>query len=296
MEEEQAQISQRLEIEKIKATSDAEAARAREDGLTASEEARIGRERQTSVMEVSKRSELRKIEIDSQLNLELKKVDSAIQLAAKHVEEARAQAQAELARSEVIQAQERVQTDRELAMAARSHQLALKRVEEEGNVESAKAETAASTLLRRIRAESEAMNSKAEAERLRMLAQSEGERALIDAENTRSESLNRLKLEQYRLDKLPVIVAEMMKPAEKIDSIRIHQISGLGGAPGTTTNADLGKPPVNQVMDSILSMALQLPALRSIGDSIGLDFSSAVSPSSGTRVEAEPSPPKRSPK
>jgi flotillin len=196
----------------------------------------------------------------------------------------------------VIQAQERVQTDRELAMAARSHQLALKRVEEEGNVESAKAETAASTLLRRIRAESEAMNSKAEAERLRMLAQSEGERALIDAENTRSESLNRLKLEQYRLDKLPVIVAEMMKPAEKIDSIRIHQISGLGGAPGTTTNADLGKPPVNQVMDSILSMALQLPALRSIGDSIGLDFSSAVSPSSGTRVEAEPSPPKRSPK
>ena len=296
MEEEQAQISQRLEIEKIKATSDAEAARAREDGLTASEEARIGRERQTSVMEVSKRSELRKIEIDSQLNLELKKVDSAIQLAAKHVEEARAQAQAELARSEVIQAQERVQTDRELAMAARSHQLALKRVEEEGNVESAKAETAASTLLRRIRAESEAMNSKAEADRLRMLAQSEGERALIDAENTRSESLNRLKLEQYRLDKLPVIVAEMMKPAEKIDSIRIHQISGLGGAPGTTTNADLGKPPVNQVMDSILSMALQLPALRSIGDSIGLDFSSAVSPSSGTRVEAEPSPPKRSPK
>jgi flotillin len=296
MEEEQAQISQRLEIEKIKATSDAEAARAREDGLTASEEARIGRERQTSVMEVSKRSELRKIEIDSQLNLELKKVDSAIQLAAKHVEEARAQAQAELARSEVIQAQERVQTDRELAMAARSHQLALKRVEEEGNVESAKVETAASTLLRRIRAESEAMNSKAEAERLRMLAQSEGERALIDAENTRSESLNRLKLEQYRLDKLPVIVAEMMKPAEKIDSIRIHQISGLGGAPGTTTNADLGKPPVNQVMDSILSMALQLPALRSIGDSIGLDFSSAVSPSSGTRVEAEPSPPKRSPK
>ena len=64
MEEEQAQISQRLEIEKIKATSDAEAARAREDGLTASEEARIGRERQTSVMEVSKRSELRKIEIE----------------------------------------------------------------------------------------------------------------------------------------------------------------------------------------------------------------------------------------
>jgi flotillin len=297
MEEEQAQINQRLEIEKIKAASDAEAAKAREGALTTSEEARIGRERQTNVMEVAKKSELRKIEIDSQLNLELKKVDSAIQLAAKQVEEARAQAQAELARSDVIQAQEQVQTNRDLAVAARSHDLALKRVEEEGAVESAKAETSAAVLLRRIRAESEAMNTKAEADRLRMLAQSEGERALINAENTRSETLNRLKLEQYRLDKLPAIVAEMMKPAEKIESIRIHQISGLGGgAPGTTANADSNKPPVNQVMDSILAMALQLPALRSIGDSMGLDFSSVVSPSIGTRIEAEPAPPKRNPK
>jgi hypothetical protein len=41
------------------------------------------------------------------------------------------------------------------------------------------------------------------------------------------------------------------------------------------------KAPINQVMDSILAMALQLPALRSIGDSIGLDFSSAVSSAVG---------------
>ena len=38
-------------------------------------------------------------------------------------------------------------------------------------------------------------------------------------------------------------------------------------------------------MDSILGMALQLPALRSIGDSIGLDFSSAVEPSGTAVVE-----------
>jgi flotillin len=296
MEEEQAQMAQRLEIEKIKASSDAEAAKAREDALTASEEARIGRERQTSAMELSKKSELRKIEIDSQLNLELKKVDSAIRLAAKQVEEAKAHAQAELARSDVIQAQEQVQTDRDLAVAARSHELALKRAEEEAAVESSKAETAAAVLLRRIRAESEAMNTKAEADRVRMLAQSEGERALINAENSRSETVNRLRLEQYRLDKLPAIVAEMMKPAEKIESIRIHQISGLGGAPGTTGASDSNKPPVNQVMDSILAMALQLPALRSIGDSIGLDLSSAVSMSPGPHVGAEPTGSKRTPK
>jgi flotillin len=96
-----------------------------------------------------------------------------------------------------------------------------------------------------------------------------------------------MKLEQYRLDRLPEIVSQMMKPAEKIDSIRIHQLSGFGGgtqaAPGS--NGEGGqKTPINQVMDSILGMALQLPALRSIGDSIGLDFSSAVEQQSGAPV------------
>jgi uncharacterized membrane protein YqiK len=287
-QEEEAQISQHLEIEKIRAASDAEAAKAREEAVIASEEARIERERQTRATEVAKQSALRKLEVESQLGLELKKVDSAIQLAAKHVEEAKSRAQAELARTEVVLAEEHVQTERDRAVADRSHEIAIKRVNEQGAVEQAKAETEAGVLLRRIRAEAEAVRTKAEAERLRLLAQSEGERAVIEAENSQTDALIRMKLEQYRLDRLPEIVSQMMKPAEKIESIRIHQLSGFGGtAPGTHgSNGDGGqKTPINQVMDSILGMALQLPALRSIGDSIGLDFSSAVEPSGSTVVE-----------
>jgi flotillin len=285
-QEEEAQISQQLEIEKIRAASDAEAAKAREAAMIASEEARIERERQTRATEVAKQSALRKLEVESQLGLEMKKVDSAIQLAAKHVEEAKSRAQAELARTEVVLAEEHVQTERDRAVADRSHEIALKRVNEQGAVEQAKAETEAGVLLRRIRAEAEAVRTKAEAERLRLLAQSEGERAVIEAENSQTDALIRMKLEQYRLDRLPEIVSQMMKPAEKIDSIRIHQLNGFGGGASASGggNGDGGqKTPINQVMDSILGMALQLPALRSIGDSIGLDFSSAIE-SSGTAV------------
>jgi flotillin len=287
-EEEQAQIAQRLEIEKIKSASDAEAAKAREDALIASANARITRERETEALEITKDAERRKREIEAELGTEMNKVDSAIRLAARHVDEAKAQAQAELARTEMILAQEHVQTERERAVADRSREISLKRIGEQGQVESAKAETEAQVLLRRIRAESEAMRTKAEADRARMLAQSEGERALIDAENSRSAALVRLKLEQYRLDKLPEIVSQMMKPAEKIESIRIHQLSGFGNAPGGTPGDGAGKPPVNQVMDSILGMALQLPALKSIGETIGLDFSTAVSTSSLTHAPTEP--------
>ena len=281
-QEEQAQINQRMEIEKIKAASDAETTKAREQAMVAQEDARISREQDTRTREIQKSRDLRKLEIESQLNSEIRKVDSSIQLAGKHAEEARAQAVAELARTEVILAQEQVQTERERAVADRSREMAAKRVAEAGEVAEANAATEAAVLLRRARAESEALRTRADAERLRMLAESEGSRALIASENSLSDSLMRMKLEKYRLDRIPEIVSQMMKPVEKIDSIRIHHVSGFGSSNGSGGGAADGaggggsKPPVTQVMDSILGMALQLPALKSIGDQIGVDFSSAV--------------------
>jgi flotillin len=107
----------------------------------------------------------------------------------------------------------------------------------------------------------------------------------------------KMKLEKYRLDRIPEIVSQMMKPVEKIDSIRIHQVSGFGassgggGGPGGGGDAagnGGGKAPVTQVMDSILGMALQLPALKSIGEQIGVDFSSAVDMTSVHKLPAGP--------
>ena len=134
------------------------------------------------------------------------------------------------------------------------------------------------------------------AQRIRLTAESEGTRALIAAENSRTGELMRMQLEQYRLDRMPEIIGQLMKPAEKIDSIRIHQVTGfggtthLGGVAGGVTS-DPSKPPMTQVMDSILGMALQLPALKSIGDSIGMDFSSAI-----TSSNPDPGPSKRTTK
>ena len=293
-EEEHAQISQRLEIDKIKASSEAEAARAREESMVASEGARISRERETRTLEIDKQRELRRLEIESQLSSETRKVDSAIALAGKHAEEAKAQAHAELARTEVILAQEQVQTERERAVADRSREIALKRVTEAGEVAEANAASEATVLLRRAKAEAEATCARADAERTRMLAESEGSRALISAENSLSEPVLHMKLEKYRLDRIPEIVSQMMKPVEKIDSIRIHQVSGFGdsrGGGGSVGNIDSGngKAPVTQVMDSILGMALQLPALKSIGDQIGVDFSSAVDVSPAKKPAADAS-------
>jgi flotillin len=288
-QEEEAQIGQRLEIEKLKASSDADTARARELSTVASENARIEREKDTRIAEIQKQRELRRLEIEAQLNAEVRKIDSSIALSLKHAEEARAQAQAELARTEIVLAQEQLQTERERAVADRSREMALKREEERGAVETSKAQSETAVLLMTAKAEAGATTTRAEAQRIRLTAESEGTRALIAAENSRSGDLMRMQLEQYRLDRMPEIIAQMMKPAEKIDSIRIHQVTGFGGSTNLNGNGapgggDPSRPPMTQVMDSILGMALQLPALKSIGESIGVDLSSAVAPARSETV------------
>ncbi|HVL55721.1 MAG TPA: flotillin domain-containing protein, partial [Burkholderiaceae bacterium] len=80
-------------------------------------------------------------------------------------------------------------------------------------------------------------------------------------------------------------VAEMVKPAEKIDSIRIHQVSGLGtGAHGGGGH----KPAVNQAIDSIMEMAVQLPALKKLGDELGMSLDGGLAGLSGATAPRDP--------
>jgi len=76
-------------------------------------------------------------------------------------------------------------------------------------------------------------------------------------------------LDLAKLEALPKIVAEMVKPAEKIESIRIHHLSGFGSVQGQPATS---KAPLNQALDSIMEMAVQLPALKKIGEDLALNF------------------------
>ena len=80
-----------------------------------------------------------------------------------------------------------------------------------------------------------------------------------------------MRLEERKLDRLPEIMTQMMKPVEKIDSIRINQISGIGSgsASGGGTGVDNA---FGAAMDQILGMAVRLPAMKQMGEEIGLDF------------------------
>ena len=122
-------------------------------------------------------------------------------------------------------------------------------------------------------AEADAITIRAEANKTDKLAEAEGTRALVDADNAISAEIVAMKIQLARLEALPEIVAQMVKPAEKIESIKIHQVTGLGGSStgGEGAPATQGTP-VTQAVDAIGSMAFQLPALKKLGEEVGISL------------------------
>jgi flotillin len=268
-EQEQAELAKRLDLEKRRIDLETELQNARTDAERIAEEARIARSREVKLAEIERDLRLRRQEIEALLSVETAKIDNAIRIAAKRGEENVAEAELEASRSQLIKAQEVVQTEKEVAVAQRSRQLSLLRAEEEAEVEDRKIKSQVDTILSLARAEGDATQVRAEAERHRMIAESEGRSAMVETENAQSEQILRLRLEMHKLDMLPEITAQMMKPVEKIDSIRINHISGLGSGGGHG-----GEPQgsFQQALDSIMGMAVGLPAIKKLGEEIGIEM------------------------
>jgi flotillin len=170
-EQQQAQIAQQLELERSKALSDAEIARSREGAQLDSERARIDRERAVKAAEIERDRQIDHDKMSSMLANEIQRVEQAITLSRKQSEEAQVTADTEIARSAVILAQERVQTERDRAAQHRSREIALLRAKQDAEVDAERTASANQTLVERARAEAEAIRQKGAADREQMLAE-----------------------------------------------------------------------------------------------------------------------------
>jgi len=280
-EEQEAEIERELHVETTKASSQAQIAEQQATAEERREQARINREREVSVMEIKRDREIRKLNLDATLATEMARHDKEIQLAAKKAEEAAAQAASMGARADEVTAEEMVTTAREAAMADREKQLALIRAAEQAEVDDTRVQSEAGTIRAMAEAQADASARRAEARKGELLAEAEGESALIDAENERRDELVKMKVDLAKLETLPEVIANMVKPAEKIDSIRINHFAGFGntGGSGGSGGASGGvgeKALANQVVDSILAMAVQLPAAKKLGEEFGINIGDGI--------------------
>ena len=275
-EEEEAGIARERDIETARAASQAAIAEEQSAAERRREVARIMREREVRLAEIARDRDLHAHRMESELATESAKAENAVHLAAKRIERARAETEAQAARAREAAAEEQVQTARETAAAEREKALALLRAAEQSEVDAARVRSESGVLIAMAEAEARATLERARAERDEMMARAEGSAALIEAENAQSPDLMGLKLDRARIEALPDIVEKMTRPAEKIESIRIHHISGIDAAAGGGSGPGPESGAVNQVVDGMLKLALSLPAVKRLGEEVGLDIGSGM--------------------
>lgn len=279
-QQEEAELTQRLMIERARADQAADIAERQADSDRRAEAARIDADRQVREAEIARDRELKDQELRARLDTDVTERDTMIRLAEKASDVARAEAAADQARADRVTAEEAVTTARDRANAERLRQVAVIRAKEEAEVEAERTARTVETIRQEARAKADAIMADAQARLQALLAEAEGLAATVQAENGLTPDLMRMKVDMHRLDRLPDIVAELVRPAEKIDSIKIHQLSGFGGSGTTTASDGDGKPLVNQAIDGMLGMALQLPTLKKLGEEIGIDFATGFEPRS----------------
>jgi uncharacterized membrane protein YqiK len=275
-EEEEATIAQQRDIETARAKSMADVAEEQAGSEKRRDAARIAREREVRLNEIARDRELNRQKLESELNVESVRYDNAVALAAKKIEEAKAEAKAKIAMAEEATAEEQVRTARETAAAQREKALALIRAAEQAEVDDTRVKSEAGTILSMAEAEAKAAVERSTAMKDELLSRAEGTAALVAAENAQSAELIRMKLDQARIKALPEVVEKLMKPTEKIESIRINHITGIGAGSGGGGEGAGGQNGVNQVIDGVLGLALQLPAVKKLGEEVGLSISDGL--------------------
>ena len=264
LEEMRAEISQQQEIETLTAAQIAEVARRKAESELSVAQARINMEHRIQAADIEREGAL-----------EIAEQDRQIAVAAKSQEGSRAEVEANAARALAVKSQEEVESARELVQADRRREISLIAAKAEAQAQAARAEIRSQSDKATAKDKAMVRLEEAQATKAVKLAEAEAANKLIEVENSRTKENTALELEKARLAAMPGIISEMVKPAEKIKGINIHHLSG--GGFGSSSGRSGEKPVVNQALDSIMEMAVQLPVLKKIGESIGMDFEESLS-------------------
>ena len=256
------------------------------------EVARVQQEQRVQEAEIARNLSIEQAKIEQERAVEEASIASRIVLIEKEREEKEAEAEnaiqvsiKERAResalieflqvsAEKAQAEAKVATAEAVEEAERQSQIALIRAEQEADEEriakerAADAEAyavveAAKATLSAAEVKAEAQKILAEALLIEAKAKADGEEASIAAKNKAEPQVLVSDAVLALVESLPEVTSELMKPAERIESIRVLD---LGGSNGNGTSGSS-----NRILSSIVNAGAALPLLKEIVDFSGLD-------------------------
>jgi uncharacterized membrane protein YqiK len=296
-DQEFASLSQRREIENTRAEQAALIATQQAERNREAEAAKIEAERQVSQKRIEADREIKSADIEKNLvvqtreielerqtevkraeqrkQVEIARQETQIAIANKSREQSEADAAANLARADAAKAEEAVTTARQVAVAERDRSIQLIEASKEAEQNAIAVKVSASAEKEAALDRGEAITIEARARQAATLAEAEGKRALNEALNTLSTEQIELQIRTLLLQQLPAILEQVVRPMEKIDSIRIVQVGGLpgsgGGMPGVAggTNGHAATFP-EQVMNSALQYQVAKPVVDAVMREAGL--------------------------
>ena len=305
----EAEATQQTKIANFQAEQEALRAKEAEEAKIvankAIEEAQINKARAIETVEIEKARAIREAEINKEKAVELANQSKNIEIAKKVEEEAAAKTLANEKKALEAASFEKIKTSSETEQAERAKKLALieaqkeaeqlsiektvaakaEKEAEENLAEAAKIKAmgASEALKIKATAEAEAIKITAEANRLNYEVEAKGKTEINNAENIVSAEIleNRFKLALVEF--MPQIIAQVVKPAEKIDSIKIVQMAGLGGANqsgaglnanGSVSNA--GASLSDQIVNASLNYKVNAPIIDDLMKQVGIDLNGGI--------------------
>ncbi len=177
--------------------------------------------------------------------------------------------------AEKARAEAAVETAEAIEKAERESKVELIRAEQEADEERiAKEKTADAevyTIVETAKAELEAAQVKAEATKIlseallvEARAEADGEEALITAKNQAEPQVLVSDAVLALVEALPEVTNELMKPAERIESIRVLDLGGNGGGNGSSGS-------MNRILGSIVNAGAAMPLLKELVNFSGID-------------------------
>ncbi len=293
-DKEYARLEQEREVEVRRAGQTAEIAREQAERQREADAAKIEAKKQVDAQQIEADRLVEEARIDQQRALEIARQEQQIEVQNKSREESQAKAEADDARAEAVEAEERVSTARESEIAERQKKIELieaaKQAEREAiqvKVEAEAERDAASNRAEAARLEAkgdaDAEILRAETDRVRFEVEAAGQRAVNEAANILSSDQISLQTKLALLKVLPEVIRESAKPMEAIDSIKIVQVDGLtNGAKGSSGGAAVNAGGsgggsgnlANDAVSAALAYRAQAPVLDGLMKELGLDGSS----------------------
>lgn len=303
-DEEMAKVNQRRAVEVAVAEQEMTIAIQKAQRKREAEETRVIEEQKEQEAGISADQAIRERNIEANRRVEEADIErqqaidiaqqvAAIAVAQKSQEQSQAEAEAAMARAARVREEEGVETVRETAVAERQKQIRLIKAREDAEEEAISVTVAAEAEKRAAedRASARVTEARAEAERVRIIAEADqrrleveayGEQVLNEAKNMLSQEMIDFELRKLIAEAAPRLVEAMVKPAERIESIKVIQTGGglgsgapaAGGHPGAdagSASAPAGVGLPQQLTEALLHYRMQSPLVDQMLAEIGID-------------------------